>query len=516
MVVKLAPALFLALSCAAFGVQIQINGSFGLSCGFGNYYYTGPIFNQQFQILVNGEIEDGLYISSSIGTNTKWLTLYYIPLDLQIGNTTSSIYGNNLPIFGIKLPYFSFGQLIGRTVIVDVKVSPFNPSVTLTPMVYGSLSIYLNGYPMEPSLYSVDYTTGTIYFLDLSFPQTFTVKYQSALENGNAYLLSTEVNSAYDGYSLSAITSTIFSTPSNQFFASLDAVGNERIRTSFNFDTIPSFQIEFGKKLSDSNLDLSYTSEGFRYPMGIAQSPGLGVRVNNRNLSFSFDSDSISISTSSSLVDTSFELDDQNGFDLYLRHKNFSGNISIFASNVTTYESFSNNDFSVILGQNLSNFTNWSAIQISTPVTVQASVNSYGFGLNVSKSEGLSFTNVYFSNFQGILNMGLNSTFLIYETILSGGLSVYSSAASSILSANLELPLLSGTAGINLTTSPSVSLSFSNKMLEFNSQIWTGGWTVGTSIFWNLGSLALSGNLRLQNLYDKIGGAISLNVGGTL
>ncbi len=515
MVVKFPLVLFLALSCVAFGVRIQINGSLGLSYGFGNYYYLGPVFNQQFQFLVNGEIEDGLYISSSIGTNTKWLTLYYIPLDLQIGNSISSIYGNNIPIFGIKLPYLSFGQLIGKTVILDINVSPIDPYVTL-PMVYGSLSIYLNGHPLDPSLYSVDYTTGTIYFLDLSFPQTFTVEYQSALENSDSYLLSTKLSANQDGYSLSGITCTIFSTPSNQFFASLEAVGSERIRTSFNLDTIPSFQIDFGKESPNYNFDLRYTSEGFRYPMGITQSPGLGVAVNNKALSFSFDRDSISISACSSLINTSFELSSQSGFDLYLKHKNLSGNISIFASNVTTYESFSNEIFSVMLGQNLSNSTNWSAIQISTPVTVQASVNSYGFGLSVSKSEGPSYMNIYLSNFQRSFSMGFNSTFLSYNAIFSGGFSLYSSAASSMLSANLEFPIMSGTAGINFTSSPSIGFSFSNNVLKFNGQIWAGGWNAGMSLLWNLGSLTLSSDLQLQNIDDKIGGAISLNVSGTL
>ncbi|BBJ28486.1 DUF2460 domain-containing protein [Athalassotoga saccharophila] len=513
MVVKLILALFLALSCVALGVRIQVNGNLDFSYGFG--YYTGLTFSQQFQFLVNGEIENGLYISSSIGTDTKWLTLYYVPLDLQIGNAIPSIYGNNLPIFGIKSPYFSFGQLIGKTMIVDVTVSPVNPSVTLTPMVYGSLSIYLNGYPLDPSRYSVDYTTGTIYFLDLSFPQTFTVEYQSALENSGAYLFLTKIGSTYDGYSINGIASTTFSTPSNQFFASVEAIGNERIRASLNFDTIPSFQIEFGKKFSNSNLDLRYTSEGFRYPMGIAQSPGIGMTLNGKDLSFSFDKKSMSISTFSSLVDTSFELSDQ-GFEFYIKHKDFSGNISIFASNVTTYESFSNDIFSVMMGQNLSNFTNWSVIQISTPVTIQASVNSRGFGLSISKSKGPSCTSVYLSNFQNSLSMGFNSTFMIYNSILSGGLSLYSSSASSTLNANLEFPVLSGTAGINLTTSPSIGFSFSNNLLEFNGQISNGGWSTGTSLFWNFGSLTLNGNLQLQNLCDKIGGAISLNVSGTL
>ena len=201
MVVKLALALFLALSGIALGVRIQMSGNLGLSYGFGDpgvLGQSGLTFDQQLQFSINGEIENGLYISSYFGTETKWITFYYVPFDLQIGNIISSIYGNNFQFFGLKLPYLSFGKLIGKMTFLNVNVSPIHPFVTLTPMVYGSLSIYLNNHLLNPNLYTVDYTTGTIYFLDLLAPTTFTIVYQSAYENNATYLLSTKTMATYE------------------------------------------------------------------------------------------------------------------------------------------------------------------------------------------------------------------------------------------------------------------------------------------------------------------------------
>lgn len=513
----------------AYGMQVQINGNLNFSYGFGALpvlsnmdVQEGFGFDQQLQFMVNGEIEDGLYISSSIGTQTNYITLYYVPFNIQLGNVTSSVYGvNNFSIFGIKTHYISFGQLSGTLLNTTVTVSPLYPSITLGPMLYGSVLIYFDGQIVNSNLYTVDYTTGTIYFSNLSSTETFSVEYQSASINNGSYLLTSNAGFNKSGYALNGSFCTVFSTPSNQFFGIGEIKKDDlSIQTALNFDNVPSFKTEindntkiFGKK---TKIGISYTSDGFRYPMGIVQLSGIGGNVDFDSFELSFNKNYIGITSSGSSVESALMLGTQNGLSASVKYKNFQTSISVNSSNVSTFESFSNEIFNLMIGQNLSNSTNWSILQIATPVSVEASLSTYGFGISLSKLIGPSSLDLSFSKTGDCLqgNFGI-SNFFIMDTPFSGNIQI-SNASTSALIGNVSFSIPSGTIGLTATSFPSFGLSFSNSSWNLNGQLWNNGWNMAAGFQMNMSNLILSGNLTIEDISNQIGGAISFNVGGTV
>jgi len=528
MAVKSTLVLFLTLSILkAYGMQIQINGNLGISYGFGAQSILGNLdiqkgftFNQQMQFILSGQVEDGLYVSANVGTQTTTVTLYYVPLNLQLGNITESAYGiNNLSIFGIKTKDFSFGQLYGNVLSTTITVSPLAPYATIGAMLYGSVVIYSDGQILSPNFYSIDYTTGTIYFSNLTSTKTFTVEYQSASVNAGTYLLTTSAGMKNDGYDLMGTFCTVFSTPSDQFFG-LGAIKNDMFsfQGTVNFDQTPSFKVEMaghdflcGRELK---MDLSYVSENFRYPMGIVQIPGMSGNVSIGALNVSFNKDYLGITASGSSVNSSLEIGTQNGISASVGWNGFQTSLSVSASNVAAFESFSNDVFDLMLGQNFSNSTNWSILQIATPLSVEASFSSYGFGLSLSKLIGPSSLNASFSNFQNSIQASFGvSNLLAFGFPLSGNIQISDASTSSIIG-NVSFSVPIGTIGLTATTSPAFGLSFSNDTWNVNGEIWNGGWNLTVGIQEILSWLTLSGNVELETNQNQFGGSISLNLSG--
>ncbi len=527
---KLLLVLFLTLSLLkVYGVQIQINGNLGLSYGFGNQSVlqnmgveNGLSFDQQIQFLLSGQIEDGLYVSANVGTQTTNLTLYYVPLNIQLGNVTTSAYGiNNFSIFGIKTSNFSFGQLYGNILSTTVTVSPLIPYVTIGAILYGSVVIYSDGQVLSPNAYSIDYTTGTIYFSNLTSTKSFTIEYQSGAVSSGLYLLTTSVGTKEDGYNLNGTFCTVFSTPSDQFFG-IGSIKNNlfSFQGALNVDQTPSFKVEmtgndffFGKELK---MDLFYVSEGFRYPMGIVQIPGIGGNLSFGPMDISFNKDYFGITSSGSSINASLEIGTQNGINASVGWNNFQTALSISASNVTTFESFSNDIFTLMLGQNLSNSTNWSVLQIATPVSLEASLTSYGFGLSLSKLIGPSVLNASFSNFQNSIQSSLGvSNMLVAGFPLSWNVQI-SKASTLSISGNLSLSVPMGTIGLTATTLPAFELSFSNSTWNLSGEIWNNGWNVSAGIQEIFQTLTLSVNAEFENYQNEFGGSLSLNLSGQI
>lgn len=530
MVEKLILVSFLVLdSLSVYGMQVQVNGNLNFSYGFGALpvlsnlnVQSGFDFDQQLQFTVNGEIEDGLYISSSVGTQSNYVTLYYVPLNIQLGNVTSSVYGvNNFSVFGIKTHYISFGQLSGMLLNTTVTVSPLYPSVTLGPMLYGSVSIYFDGQIVNSNLYMVDYTTGTIYFYNLTSSETFSVEYQSASVNNGAYLLTSNAEFNEDGYALNGGFCTVFSTPSDQFFGiGKVGKGDLSIQTALNFDNAPSFETKidadtkiFGKKMK---MGISYTSEGFRYPMGIVQLPGIGGNLSFDSFELSFNKNYIGITSKGSSVETSLILGTQNGLSASVKYKNFQTSISICSSNVSTFESFSNDMFDLMVGQNLSDSSNWSILQIATPISVEASLSSYGFGISLSKLIGPSSLALSFSKTGDYLQgeFGASNLFIM-GTPFSGNVQI-SNASTSALSGNVSCSIPPGTICLTATNYPSFGLSFSNSSWNLNGQLWNEGWNISLGFQMGISNLILNGNMTVEDISNQIGGALSFNVGGQI
>jgi len=530
MVTKLSLALLLVLSVLeVYGMQIQINGDLGLSYGFGDQsilesldIQEGFNFNQQIQFTLSGEVNDGLYVSANVGTKTTTVTLYYVPLNVQLGNVTTSAYGvNNFSVFGIKIPNASFGQLSGNILNTTVTVSPLVPYATIGSILYGSVVIYSDGQVLNPTLYTIDYTTGTIYFSDLTSTKTFTIEYQSNSSNAGTYLLMTSAGTKDKGYNLNGTFCTVFSTPSDQFFG-LGEINNDKfsLQGAVNVDQIPSFKVGltehdffFGQ---DVKMALSYVSEGFRYPLGIAQVPGIGGNVSIGPVSFSFNKDYFGVTENGSSINSSLEIGTQNGINASVRWKNFETALSISASNVTAFESFSNDVFNLMVGQNFSNSTNWCVLQIATPISAEASVSSQGFGVSLSKLMGPALLNASFSTFQNYnqANLGI-SNLLAYGIPLSGNIQISNSSTSSIMG-NLSFSMPAGKIGLSATTFPSFGLSFSNNTWNLNGQIWNNGWNLTAGVQMNFSNFTLDGNLEFENDQNRFGGSISLNLSGQI
>jgi len=266
----------------------------------------------------------------------------------------------------------------------------------------------------------------------------------------------------------------------------------------------------------DVKMALSYVSEGFRYPLGIAQVPGIGGNVSIGPVSFSFNKDYFGVTENGSSINSSLEIGTQNGINASVRWKNFETALSISASNVTAFESFSNDVFNLMVGQNFSNSTNWCVLQIATPISAEASVSSQGFGVSLSKLMGPALLNASFSTFQNYnqANLGI-SNLLAYGIPLSGNIQISNSSTSSIMG-NLSFSMPAGKIGLSATTFPSFGLSFSNNTWNLNGQIWNNGWNLTAGVQMNFSNFTLDGNLEFENDQNRFGGSISLNLSGQI
>uniref|UniRef100_A0A7V3RFJ9 Uncharacterized protein n=1 Tax=Mesoaciditoga lauensis TaxID=1495039 RepID=A0A7V3RFJ9_9BACT len=533
MAVKLILVTFLVFeSLNVFGMEIKINDILNLSYGFGspavleNLGITeGLSFYQEMNLLIYGEISNGFYLSASVGANNE-LSLNYVPMRITLGNTISSAYGiNNFAIFGISSPYFSFGQLSGSVITTTITVSALNPTVTLGPMLYGSVIIYFNGTPLSSNSYTIDYTTGTIYFSNLSISEFLIVQYQSASQTNGTYLLTANMNSNSQNYNFDGTFCTVVSTPSNQYFA-LEEIKNQNssMKVCFNIDESPSFTVGLKDKTQVFNKilegGLSYTSDGFRYPMGIIQLPGFSGTLSYDNFGMNFDQNDFGLSFDSSEMNANFSVSRENGFNASLSSTQIQLALSACSSNVTTFEEVSNGNLNVIGQQNFSNskFSSFSSqITVATPLSVQASFTSQGMGVNVSKFIGPFMVSAGFGRWSFIPNIETNfnlfGTFF-YQLPVSCNFQI-STGATAIVSGALNLTLPSGILSLSVNNTTGVGISFSSYCFTVGGQLFGDGFNLSTALQTNVWGFNINGSLCIEKLGNDFGGSIGLKVWGS-
>ncbi len=532
MAVKLILVIALVLeSCGIFALEIHMGDTFNLSYGFGspsvlsNLGVTeGFSFYQNMDLLVNGEIMEGLYIYANIGASSDQIALNYVPLNLEIGNTFSSMVdGRNLSIFGLSSPNFSFGQLSGSVEISTVIVSAMNSFVTLGQMMYGSVTIYYNGNILNPALYTVDYMTGTIYFSDLSTPEILTIEYQSALQNSGSYIFTASMGSNQSNDNLNLFACTVFSTQFDQFFIS-GKIGDRKnsMNLNVNFDQIPSFKVNTQNEFSVSSglvkTDLSYTSEGFRYPIGIIQNSGfagnLSLSGTSSKMNINFDQNDFGISVDASTSSFIFSFSKSNGLNLSLYSNGFGVTMNSQSTDTSIFGSFSNGNLNIMTWKSLQNSNFYSMIQLATPLSLQASISSSGAGIFVSK-----FVNPFNLSFgltksasNIIVSAGLNENFF---SSVPGCWALNISAGSTLLiSGSLNYFLQLGNLSFNASTAPAFGFSFSTSNYAAGCQITQGNINFSISAGISFFGLNFDGNMCIENLGSQWGSMVGLKVWG--
>ncbi len=539
-VTRLILILFLAfdLFTSGYALNIQTDQSFALSYGFGSpgallllQNSQGLSFTQSIGAMVFGKVTDELYMSAMVDEQSVgYLTLTYIPSDFKFGSVQTL--GPDLPtfsIFGFSSPNLSIGQLLGNVVRDVFVLSVVNPTVYLGSIMYGSVKVYVDGKLIPQGEYTVDYDNGTITFSNFFTTELVTVEYQSATGGYSSYIGTLKSQEKIGGFSVKTYACTVVASPNNQYFLKAIAVpqnSDSSLSFALNFDESPSVKVEGksifpfdGGKVSSS---FSYTSVGFRDPLGIIQTEGVGGSLGFENvygrIAAKLDSNELLLSVDSSSQSMEFKVGKAPNLGIDYTSKNLRLGFTADSSGVRTFESLCTDDLSLRSEQNLLSKTFGVAFDLATPVTLDASIDSGEIGVALSKSffpytVSASMTGIFSAPY-GVLNVGFTKQSLWDGSILVGGANLSISTNSTfVASGSLELNLPdSDVLSLTLNTNPGLELSFSNYNYTLDAKF-DGCDTIltGSAAFemWNLN---FEGDLSVALVDSQLGGTFGVKV----
>ena len=543
----------LELSTIVFGLNVQIDHGVEFSYGFGSptvlawmNSLKGLWFSQSLSVHLEGKVANGLYISSDIGSNSVGnLVLHYAPEDLSFGTVRTVLYGTNeLAIVGFSSPNFSFGQLRGYIKRAIFKIVDPSMPIIVGPIAYQSLQIYLNGIPIPVSECTIDYDKGEIFVPNLIRGDVVTVEYQSTTAPSNSYVTTLRAKERTKDYIFETSAFAMFSSmsksqasqeflaPTSQFFTftKLSTIMPFfSLSTYINMDGFPSFKVKAESNFSNGGTKFvasaGYNTKGFRKPMGVAMNEGGDLSILIRNsyggVKLESNEEALQISIDASRMKTKFYVGKDPNFAFKFSSDTFHLGLSAGSSGVESIEEFSSGDISFHFDQHFGKeFEMESKLNISTPITLEASFNSKEFGLKISKSFGPLQTALNWKkdDFGGEeTNLNIKNQWLWRETPIWTDFNLHtaSSTLTAILNANVDTDL--GEVSLSIGNSPFVNLNFTRDFGETKYSLETKldekGAALSASVTGKLWNLNASGGLTIAMVNGQVGGKIDLKLG---
>ncbi len=543
--------LILEFFTLSLGLNIQIDQSIDASYGFGSTAIltymgipNGIFLQQSMAYKVFGYVTKDLYLYGELGVQSvDTLVLRYTPLDLRFGTVQVKGLGfSPIAVIGMSSKNISFGKVQGslkRTVFV-VK-DPYQPFL-LGPIAYQSVYIYVNGRLIPSNQYEIDYGNGKIFIFNLIYADIVTIEYQSMNEPSPYYVLTAARTEKLENYSLEESALTIFSTPANQYFlCSKIADGNDDQNFSLvgylNIDSTASFKVEAIKRFSLFNsqcsLEAYLVTKGFRQPMGIAENENVGFSIFNKNsygkVSFSSNLNGLNFSLEASK--THFEVQVGKDPNLVMKFSNGSSYLGLnFGSGgIQSVQSFQDGPFSLKLHQHFEDGGKEleAQINVSTPITFEASVSNSSIGWRISRTFGKFNTEIDWEKESTQtcekITATLSDTSMFAFSPLTWTADFQTGQSTSLLylSANLDSPfgeinLFGSVEAIHELLIRSLSMNYSNEFggtscsiaLRYESDITKFSANVNRKVFdWNM-EMGIS--MGISN--SKFGGALRVKV----
>ena len=216
-------------------------------------------------------------------------------------------------------------------------------------------------------------------------------------------MLATTKNGKTKNYSLEGSALTIFSTPVNQYFlyskvSDNNAGGNFSVSGYLNIDSTASLRLEAAKKFSFSNSQISLgtylVTKGFRWPMGIAQNENAGLSLFGKNsygkVGFNSNLNGLSFSLEASKTNLLFQVGKDPNFVVKISNGNSYFGLNLGSGGVQSVQRFQDGPFSLKLNQHFENGKDELGVRInvSTPITFEASISTSSIGWSISKTWG--------------------------------------------------------------------------------------------------------------------------------
>ncbi len=529
----------LEFSTMIFGLSMQIDHTISLSYGFGSSTALASIntskgltVSQDLNLSLSGEVSNVFFVSGNIGENSiSNLVIQYLPNNLSFGTVQTVSYGTKaFSIVGLSTPNFSAGQLRGSVKQGIFKIQDPNTPIVLGPIAYQSLQIYVNGMQIPLNECVVNYLTGEVFIPNLVRGDVVTVMYQSMNSPSHTYVATLRGKVKNKNYALETSIFAAFATPTNQFFAFTklsNILPSLSISTYINVDKIPSFKVEgtyiFPLEGGQITVNGDYNTKGFRTPMGVALNEGGDISILAQNsygsLKFESNEQAFQVSVKTPKNQTTFYVGRNPNFSFNFSSDPIDLNLTAGSSETVAAENVSNENFSLNLTQSFGKiFEMSSMLNISTPITLEASFNSKNIGLKISKSLGPFYAGFSMSKDGSATvetSLSIKNQWLFKKIPISVGLCLQNSPPKLTSTLNTTIDATFGNISLSLGSSPSVNLTVTKYLgktqyslqaiLEKSSTI------LDLSLSKNIGTMNANLGFTIAMVNDQIGGKIHLS-----
>jgi hypothetical protein len=356
--------------------------------------------SQEIAVRLWGNVNPYFYVSGEIhNTNVDSFILEYLPLNLRIGTVQLKVPGSSIfSVMGLSSPNFSVGQLRGYRKVVNFTVERMRQTFFLGSVAYGSVKVYLNGFLLSPSQYTLNYKDGILTIPEAVPSDIVTIEFQSLTNSCPFYALSAQKNfkilKKQVELGLTVISSTI---SDNQYFLFSKAKDDGFTFSNWlNIEKAISFKMELSKKFSlfgmSSILSVYFNSKNFREPMGIPKEESFSFDLASRNQVGSVDISSnlneMNVSVKNKAMGFLFKVGKTDNLFFRAAVKNIRVGFDFGKDKMVSFQEVNLGNFSAFFDQDFLSKKYSANFSLDDPITLEASVTSSTFGMKVSKKFG--------------------------------------------------------------------------------------------------------------------------------